>query len=53
MKGIAIVRPRVPPAHYSPLSMLDRGVETSQAFKQLIAQFLGVPVGRELRALSC
>jgi hypothetical protein len=31
--------------------MLDRGVETSQAFKQLIAAFLGVPVADDLRIM--
>ncbi|KAL7573183.1 hypothetical protein ACA910_018843 [Epithemia clementina (nom. ined.)] len=52
LRGIAIVRyPHLPPAQRSTLSMLDRGVETSQAFKQLIAEFLGVPIGVELRIL--
>jgi hypothetical protein len=31
--------------------MLDRGVETGQAFKQLIADFLGVPTGANLRRM--
>ena len=51
LRGIAIVRPHVPPARRSPLAMLDRGVETSQALKQLIAEFLGVPVQEELGLL--
>lgn len=51
LRGIAIARPHIPPAQRSPLVMLDRGVETSQAFKQLIAEFLGVPMGSELRVL--
>jgi hypothetical protein len=48
LRGIAISKPHVPPAKRSQLSLLDRGVETSQAFKQLIASFLGVPVGTDL-----
>jgi hypothetical protein len=51
LRGIAVSRPHVPPARRSHLPMLDRGVETSQAFKQLIAEYLGVPVGRELTNL--
>ena len=51
LRGIAINKPHVPPAHRSQLSMLDRGVETSQAFKQLIADFLGVPVKEDLRVM--
>jgi hypothetical protein len=31
--------------------MLDRGVETSQAFKQIIADFLGVPTKEDLRMM--
>uniref|UniRef100_A0A7S3P3V4 DUF4116 domain-containing protein n=1 Tax=Amphora coffeiformis TaxID=265554 RepID=A0A7S3P3V4_9STRA len=48
LRGIAISTPRLPPSMRSQLPLLDRGVETSQAFKQLIAEFLGVPVGAEL-----
>ena len=51
LRGIAIVTPHVPPARRSHLPMLDRGVETSQAFKLLIAEYLGVPVGKELTLL--
>ena len=51
LRGIAIVTPHVPPRRRSHLPMLDRGVETSQAFKQLIAEYLGVPVGKELTLL--
>lgn len=51
LRGIAISKPHVPPAHRSQLPMLDRGVETSQAFKQLIAQFLGVPVKDDLKVM--
>lgn len=51
LRGIAISTPRVPPAHRSQLPLLDRGVETSQAFKQIIAEFLGVPIGAELALL--
>ena len=51
LRGIAIVTPHVPPPRRSHLPMLDRGVETSQAFKQLIAEYLGVPVGKKLTLL--
>jgi hypothetical protein len=51
LRGIAVVTPHVPPARRSHLPMLDRGVETSQAFKRLIAEYLGVPVGKELTLL--
>lgn len=51
LRGIAISKPHIPPAHRSQLPMLDRGVETSQAFKQLIADFLGVPVKEDLRVM--
>ena len=51
LRGIAISKPHVPPAHRSQLPMLDRGVETSQAFKKLIAEFLGVPTGEQLRVM--
>lgn len=49
LRGIAVPTPHISPSRRSQLPMLDRGVETSQAFKQLIAAFLGVPVGEELR----
>jgi hypothetical protein len=52
LRGIAIHSSagghRVAPSKRSALPLLDRGVETSQAFKRLIAEFLGVPLGREL-----
>merc|ERR1712238_75758 len=49
LRGIAISSPRErPPALRSTLIMLDRGVETSEAFKRLIAEYLAVPVGTEL-----
>ena len=51
LRGIAVSTPRLPPSMRSQLPLLDRGVETSQAFKQLIAEFLGVPVGAELALL--
>jgi len=53
LRGICILThdARYAPARRSPLRMLDRGVETSTALKQLIAEFLGVPIGRELRNL--
>ncbi|CAB9526756.1 expressed unknown protein [Seminavis robusta] len=51
LRGIAINKPHLPPARRSQLPMLDRGVETSQAFKQLIADFLGVPVKDDLRIM--
>lgn len=51
LRGIAVSTPHIPPAHRSHLPLLDRGVETSQAFKQIIAQFLGVPIGAELALL--
>ena len=52
LRGIAIGnQPHIPPARRSQLHMLDRGVETSQAFKRLIALYLGVPIGAELALL--
>jgi hypothetical protein len=51
LRGIAVSTPHLPPPIRSQLPLLDRGVETSQAFKQLVAQFLGVPVGAELTLL--
>jgi hypothetical protein len=51
LRGIAVPTPHIPPSRRSQLPMLDRGVETSQAFKQLIAAFLGVPVGDDLRIM--
>jgi hypothetical protein len=32
--------------------MLDRGVKTSQAIKRLIAEYLGVPIGPQLKLLQ-
>lgn len=51
LRGIAVTNPPQAPAHRSQLHLLDRGVETSQAFKKLIAEFLGVPTGEELRII--
>lgn len=51
LRGIAVATPRIPPSRRSQLPMLDRGVETSQAFKILIAEFLGVPIGENLRVM--
>jgi hypothetical protein len=51
LRGIAVPTPHISPSRRSQLPMLDRGVETSQAFKQLIAAFLGVPVGDDLRIM--
>jgi hypothetical protein len=52
LRGIAISpHPNVAPNLRSQLPMLDRGVETSQAFKELIGDYLGVPTGRDLRLL--
>jgi len=51
LRGIAISSPHLAPALRSQLSMLDRGVETSEAFKRLIAEYLGVPVGPKLTLL--
>jgi hypothetical protein len=61
LRGITIICPVVPvvPAPVPParrqlsshLPKLDLGDETSQAFKQLIAEYLGVPVGSELTLL--
>jgi hypothetical protein len=51
LRGIAIVAPHIPPAHRSALHMLDRGVETAQALKRLIAEYLGVPVADQLQLL--
>lgn len=35
----------------SPCAMLQQGTETSQSYKMFIAEYLGVPQGRELRLL--
>lgn len=51
LRGIAISTPHVPPARRSQLPLLDRGVETSQAFKRIIAEFLGVPCGATLHKM--
>jgi hypothetical protein len=52
LRGIAISpEPNIAPNLRSQLPMLDRGVETSQAFKELISNYLGVPIGKELRLL--
>jgi hypothetical protein len=51
LRGIAIPRPHRPPQLRSQLPMLDRGVETSEAFKRLIAEYLGVPLGQQLSLL--
>jgi hypothetical protein len=51
LRGIAIVTPHQPPQLRSQLPMLDRGVETSQAFKRLIAEYVGVPFGPQLALL--
>lgn len=51
LRGIAITSPHVHPFNRSHLPMLDRGVETGQAFKKLIADFLGVPVGDDLKLI--
>eukprot|EP00529_Nitzschia_sp_RCC80_P007716 CAMPEP_0113447106 /NCGR_PEP_ID=MMETSP0014_2-20120614/4065_1 /TAXON_ID=2857 /ORGANISM="Nitzschia sp." /LENGTH=1261 /DNA_ID=CAMNT_0000338247 /DNA_START=522 /DNA_END=4307 /DNA_ORIENTATION=+ /assembly_acc=CAM_ASM_000159 len=48
---IARQEQRQPPAQRSQLPMLDRGADTSRAFKQLIAEFCGVPIGKELKQL--
>ena len=47
LRGIATATPQSSPRCRLP--MLDQGDETSRAFKQLIADFAGVPVGEELR----
>jgi len=52
LRGIAISpQPNVAPNLRSQLPMLDRGVETCQAFKGLICDYLGVPVGKQLGLL--
>ena len=51
LRGIAIATPHLPPSRRSHLSLLDRGTETSEAFKRSIAEFLGVPLGNDLRRL--
>ena len=51
LRGIAIVTPHIAPNKRSQLPMLDRGVETSEAFKRVIAEYLGVPIGSQLGLL--
>jgi len=50
LRGITVSRhrSRVPPVLRSALPLLDRGVETGTALKQLIAEFLGIPTGEKL-----
>ena len=54
LRGIAIVPSPLLFTHHPRrclLPLLNRGLETSQALKQLIADFLGVPRGADLRWL--
>jgi len=51
LRGIWTTETRVAPAKRCRLQMLDRGLETSTVFKRTIAQFLGVPLGKELHLL--
>lgn len=46
--GISASRPHEAPASRCKLPLLDRGIETSVAFKKSIARFAGIPVGAEL-----
>jgi hypothetical protein len=50
--GIDIRRHSLPPAKRCQLTMLDRGNETGAALKRLIAEYLGVPLGDELKQLK-
>jgi hypothetical protein len=45
--AISIPRPHRPPPLRCRLPMLDLGHETSQVFKKLIAEYLGVPLGQK------
>jgi hypothetical protein len=51
LRGIAIPSPTIAPALRSPLNLLDKGQETSEALKKLIAEYLGVPIGAQLKLL--
>lgn len=52
LRGIAITNQSdVAPANRCHLPMLDRGAETGMMFKRTIAQFVGVPLGKELHLL--
>ena len=51
LRGIDIVTPHVAPAKRCRLPNLDRGYETGAGFKRLIAQYAGVPLGKELSLL--
>jgi hypothetical protein len=57
LRGIAIHdQATIPPANRCLLPLLDRGLETSTAFKRKIVEYVDVPVGEELqslRAASC
>jgi len=49
LRGIAVSQQsHMAPGLRSALPMLDRGVETGTALKQLIADFLGIPTGMKL-----
>jgi hypothetical protein len=51
LRGIDVVTPHVAPSKRCRLPKLDRGYETGAGFKKLIAQYAGVPLGKELRLL--
>lgn len=51
LRGIDVVKPNVAPALRCRLPMLDKGYETGAALKKLIAQYVGIPLGEELRLL--
>lgn len=51
LRGILTTETHVAPAKRCRLPMLDQGVETTIVFKRTIAQFLGVPLGKELHLL--
>jgi len=51
LSGISVSRPHHPPSVRCHLPLLDRGIETSVAFKKLIACFAGIPITKELHLL--
>jgi len=51
LRGIDVVTPHVAPAMRCRLPKLDCGYETGAGFKRLIAEYAGVPLGKELRHL--
>eukprot|EP00536_Pseudo-nitzschia_multiseries_P007902 jgi/Psemu1/305314/fgenesh1_kg.191_\ len=51
LPGMSIPRPQLILSLSTPLRMLDQGMETSNAYRVLIAEYLGLPTGTRLTLL--